>query len=119
MVVGANAFVNTGTAALTVTHAPVVLVPLVALLVTVGVMLVGAVMLALPLVLFTCGQLPNAGVELLVTGTMMVQVLAGFTIWRPATAMTLLPAVAVTVPPLQVPVTAPPLARSPAGSVSV
>ena len=80
MLVGANAFVNTGTAALTVTHAPEVLVPLVALLAMAEVMLVTAVMFALPLVLLTCGQAPDDGVVLLVTGTMMVQVLAGLTI---------------------------------------
>ena len=80
MVVGANAFVSTGTAALTVTHAPVVLVPLLALLEIVDVMLAVAVIFELPLVLLTCGQLPNVGVALLVTGTMMVHVLAGFTI---------------------------------------
>jgi hypothetical protein len=80
MVVGANALVNTGTAALTVTHAPVVLVPLVALLAIADVMLVTAVMFASPLVLLASGQVPNVGVVLLVTGTMMVQVLAGLTI---------------------------------------
>jgi hypothetical protein len=80
MVVGANAFVNTGAAAFTVTQAPVVLVPLVALLETVGVMFTAAEILALLLLLFTWGQLPNVGVALLVTGTTIVHVPVGFTI---------------------------------------
>ena len=52
------------------------------------------------------------------TGTVIVQ-LSPDSIWRPATVMVLVPAVAVTVPPEQVPPTAPaPIAR-PEGSVSV
>jgi hypothetical protein len=80
MVVGLKALVNTGVAAVTVTHAPVVLVPLVALLLTAAVMLVVALMLPVPLVLLACGQVPVVGVVLLVTGTMMVQLVCALVI---------------------------------------
>jgi hypothetical protein len=114
-----NALLTVGAAAFTVTQAPVVLVPLVALFVTAAVMLVRPEIALLPLVLFTCGHAPIVGVALVVTGTTIVHVVAGLTIWRPVTTMLLLPAVAVTPPPLQVPVTAPPVATKPAGKVSV
>ena len=80
MLAGLKALLNTGVAAITVTHAPVVLVPLVALLLTAALMLVVPLMLLVPLVLLACGQTPAVGVVLLVTGTMMVQVVAGLTI---------------------------------------
>ena len=57
----AKVLFSVGTAAWTVTHAPVVLVPLVALLETEAVMLVSVPRLALPLVLLACGQTPTVG----------------------------------------------------------
>jgi hypothetical protein len=110
-----------GVAAFTVTQAPVVLVPPpAALLVTAAVTLVVAEMLALPLVLLACGQVPVVGVGVVVTSTVIVQVVAGFTIWRLATVIVLAPPVAVTVPPEQVPPTFGVAAiRKPAGRVSV
>ena len=118
----ANTLSTVGTAAATVTQAPALgVTPLVALGVMAAVILVVVLMLLLLLVLaFGANvQAPAVGVAELVTGTIIVQVVAGLTIWRPATTILLLPAVAVTVPPVQVPVTAAPLAAKPAGSVSV
>lgn len=116
----ANTLLTVGTAALTVTQAPVVLVPPpAALLAMAAVMLAVADIAVLPFVLVACGQTPTVGVALLVTGTIMVHVVAGLMIWRLVTVMTLLPVVAVTVPIEQVPVTAPPDATIPAGKVSV
>ena len=114
-----NTLFTVGTAAFTVTHAPVVLVPLVALLVMAETIFVTLEIALLPLVLFACGHAPMVGVALTITGTIIVQVAAGLTIWRPATTILLLPAAAVTLPPLQVPIAAAPLATKPAGNVSV
>ena len=79
----ANALLTVGTAALTATQAPALgVTPLVALGVIAAVMLVVVLMLLLPLVL-TFGasvQAPTVGVALLVTGTIIVQVVAGLTI---------------------------------------
>ena len=52
-------------------------------------------------------------------GTMMVQLVCPLVICRPLTVMLTELAVADTVPPVQVPVTAPPLAIKPAGRLSV
>ena len=82
-------------------------------------MLVVAPIDAAPLVLVAIGQVPGVGAPAVVTGTMIVHVVAGFTIWSLVTTMVLEPAAAVTVPPLQVPVAAAPVATRPAGSVSV
>ena len=76
-------------------------------------------MFVVPFVLLACGQVPTVGVPDVVTSTMIVQLVNELMICRPATAMTFVPAVAVTVPPEQVPVTFEGVAmRSPAGSVS-
>src|SRR6185312_63300 len=63
---------------------------------------------------------PGVGVPDVVTGTVIVQLVAGLVMVRPVTTIWLEPAAAVTVPVLvHVPPTAPPVATSPAGSVSV
>src|SRR5882672_2435929 len=82
-------------------------------------MLVVALIELATLALLACGHVPAVGVPDVVTGTVIVHVVAGFTIWRLVTVMVLEPAAAVTLPPLQVPPAAPPVAASPAGSVSV
>ncbi len=82
--------------------------------------LVTALICALPLVLATCGQTPSAGVPDVVMLTVMVQVVCALVIVRPATVITLAPAVAVTLPPVQVPPTTDGVAITrPAGKVSV
>ena len=82
-------------------------------------MLVVAPIDAASLVLFATGQVPTVGVPEVVTGTVIVHVVAGFTIWRLVTVMVPEPAAAVTEPPLQVPPAAAPVAARPAGNVSV
>jgi hypothetical protein len=113
-----NTLLSVGTAAVTATHAPVVLVPPpVAVFEIDGVMFVVPETCALPFVLLAAGQAPVVGVAELVTGTVIVHEVP--VTWRLATVMALVPAVAVTVPPAHVP-PAPPLAMvRPAGSVSV
>ncbi len=71
------------------------------------------------LVLPTTGHVPTTGVPADVTGTVIVQVVAGFTTCRFVTVIVLEPAAAATEPPVHVPPAAPPVATSPAGSVSV
>ena len=116
----ANILLTVGTAAVTVTQAPALgVTPLVALGVITAVMFVVVLMLLFVLAFGASVQAPTDGAAAVVIGTMMVQVVAGLTIWRPVTTMLLLPAVAVTVPDVQVPVTAAPLATRPAGRVSV
>ena len=83
------------------------------------VMLVVALIDAAPLVLLASGHAPSVGVPEVVTGTVIVHVTAGLTIWRLVTVMVLEPAPAVTEPPLHVPPAAPPVATNPAGKVSV
>jgi uncharacterized metal-binding protein len=118
MVAGENAFVMAGVAAVTETHAPVVLVPPPAAeLPIAAVTFVVAVMAPLPLVLFATGQAPTLGVADVATGTVIVQ--DAPETWRPATVIVPLPAVAVTVPLVHVPPTAPAPTARPAGSVSV
>jgi hypothetical protein len=115
---GENAFVRAGVAAATVTQAPVVLVPPpAALLPIAALMFVSAEMAALPFVFATTGHVPAAGVPERATGTVMVQLVPA--IWRPLTVIVPLPAVAVTVPPEQVPPSAPAPTARPDGSVSV
>jgi hypothetical protein len=62
------------------------------------------------------GHAAVLGVAEFVTGTVIVQ--DAPVIWRPATVMVFVPAVAVTVPPAHVPPTAPAPTASPEGSVS-
>jgi hypothetical protein len=115
-----NALLTVGLAAVTLTQAPALgVTPLVALGVMAAVILVAVLMLLLVFAFGAKVQAPVVGVAEVVTGTMMVQLVSGLTIWRPATTMLPLPATAVTVPPVQVPVTAAPLATKPAGKVSV
>src|SRR6185436_13707555 len=71
------------------------------------------------LVFAATGQAAVLGVADGDTGTVIVQLVAGFTTWRPVTVIVLVPAVAVTVPPEHVPPTAPAPITSPDGSVSV
>ena len=118
----AKVLFNVGVAALTVTQAPVVLVPLVALLLTEAVMLVSVPRLPLPLVLLACGHTPTVGLAAVVTSTVRVQVVAGLVIWLLVMVMLPLPATAVREPPPRVQV--PPTfgvgaITSPAGKVSV
>jgi hypothetical protein len=115
-----NTLSSVGTAAFTVTQAPVVLVPPPAALFAIAaVTFVMPEICALPLVLFAAGHVPTVGAAAVVTGTVIVHEVAGATTWRAATVIVLLPAVAVTLPPVHVP-PAPPLASTrPAGSVSV
>jgi hypothetical protein len=87
--------------------------------VTLLVMLVVDPMFAEALVFEATGQAPITGVLAVVTGTVIVHVVAGFTIWRLATVIVLEFAAAVTLPPVHVPPAAPPVATSPAGNVSV
>ncbi len=117
----ANDLSTAGTAALTVTHAPVTLVPPpAALFATLAVAFVSDERLALPFVLLACGQVPTVGDGADVTSTVIVQLVAGLTIWRPATLIVPLPAVAVIDPPEQVPPTVDGEATTiPAGKVSV
>ena len=98
-----------GLVAVTVTQAPALgVTPLVALGVIAAVILVVVPMLLFVLAFGANVQAPIVGVAEVVTDTMIVQDVAGLTIWRPATTMLPLPAAAVTVPPVQVPVTAAP-----------
>ena len=114
-----NAFVRVGRG-LTLTQAPVVLVPLVALLVTTARKLDSPPILAVPLVLLATGQVPIVGEADVVTLTSMVQAVAGVTIWRPVTEMLPDAGVAVTVPPLQLPANPFGVAMTkPSGRVSV
>jgi hypothetical protein len=115
-----NALSSDGVAAFTVTHAPVVLVPPPAAEFAIAaVRFVVAEIAALPLVFAAAGHVLAVGVADTVTGTVIVQEVAGLTTWRPATLIVLEPAVAVTVPPVHVPPTAPAATARPAGSVSV
>ena len=77
----AKVLLRLGVAAVTVTQAPVVLVPLVALLVTEAVRLVGVPRLVLPLVLLACGQTPTVALAAVVTLTVMVQLVWALVIW--------------------------------------
>lgn len=115
-----KALFKVGLVAVTVTHAPALgVTPLVALGAITAVIFVVVPILLLVLAFGANVQAPTVGVAEVVIGTMIVQDVAGLTIWRPATTMLPLPAAAVTVPPVQVPVTAAPLAAKPAGNVSV
>ena len=81
MVVGENAFVSTGIAAMTVTQAPALgVTPLVALGVIATVTLVRPLMLLLVFALGASAHAAMVGLVAFVTGTMMVQVVAGLTI---------------------------------------
>ena len=81
-------------------------------------MLVVAEILLLPLVLFACGQVPSVNDAAVVMATVIVQV--PLMLLRLATVMVLPSAVAVTVPPVQVPPTTEgDDTRNPVGSVSV
>jgi hypothetical protein len=71
------------------------------------------------LVFAATGQAAVLGVADGDTGTVIVQLVAGFTIWRPATVIVLVPPAAVTVPPEHVPPTAPAPITRPEGNVSV
>lgn len=115
-----KALLTCGVAAVTVTQAPVVLVPPpAALLLTLAVMFVVALMLLVPFVLLACGQVPTVGAAAFATRTVMVQEVAGLTICRLVTVIVPLPAVAATLPPLQVPPTVEGEATTkPAGKVS-
>ena len=76
-----NTLSSVGCAAFTVTHAPVALVPPPAAeLAIAAVMLVLAVICALPFVFAITGHVPVAGVADVVIGTVIVQVVAGATI---------------------------------------
>jgi hypothetical protein len=73
-----------------------------------------------PFVLLASGQLPIVGAAAVVTSTVMVQVVAGFTIWRLVTTIVWASALAVTPPPVHVPPTFGTAATlSPEGKVSV
>jgi hypothetical protein len=115
-----KALSRVGTAAVTATHAPVVLVPPPAALLEIdAVTFVVAEIALLPFVLPAAGHVETVGVAALVMGTVIVHEVAGATTWREATVMVLLPAVAVTLPPEHVPPVAPLPTTRPAGSVSV
>src|SRR6185436_19724168 len=118
----AKVLFNVGVAAVTDTQAPVVLVPLVALLLTEAVMLVNVPRLPLPLVLLACGHTPTVGLAAVVTSTVNVQLVAGLVIWLLVMVMLPLPATAVREPPpsVQVPPTLGVAAITrPVGNVSV
>lgn len=125
IVVGANALVNTGTAAVVVTQAPADgTTPLVALGVIAAVTFVNADKLLFWLVLAfgTSVHAPKVGVSDDVTGTMRVQVGVAAIVVLLVMVMILVPAVAVRLPAAmrQVPVTVLGVATSkPAGKVSV
>ena len=108
-----------GAVAVTVTQAPVLLVPPPAAEFVISApMLVVAEILLLPLVLFACGQVPSVNDAAVVMATVIVQV--PLMLLRLATVMVLPSAVAVTVPPVQVPPTTEgDDTRNPVGSVSV
>jgi hypothetical protein len=114
--VGEKAFVSAGAAAFTVIHAPAVPPPELAIA---AVRFVAPEICALPLVLAATGQAAVLGVADVVTGTVIVQLVAGFTIWKLAAVIVALPAVAVSVPTVHVPPVAPLPTTRPAGSVSV
>ena len=74
----------------------------------------------LPFVFAATGQTPATGAPDVVIFTVIVQVVCRLVIVRLATVMVLLPAMAVTAPPAQVPPTVEGVATAkPAGSVSV
>ena len=120
-----KALSTVGVAALTVTHAPVLEVPLVALFDTEAVMLVVAVKFVVPLVLLADGQVAAVGVVVVVTGTVIVQVVGAPA--PPALMMKLeiwivrVPEVRVAVPAVQfaLVVTVEPLVVNPVGNTSV
>jgi hypothetical protein len=105
--VGENALVRAGVAATTVKHWST----------TLFVRFVVPVMAPAALVLAATGHAAVLGVADAVIGTVIVHE-APLT-WRPATVIVLVPAVAVTVPPVQVPPVPPAAMVSPDGSVSV
>jgi hypothetical protein len=76
----ANTLFTVGTPGRIVTHAPVVELPLVAELLTAAVIFVVLTIFEFPLVFAACGHAPMVGAAMVVTGTMMVQVVAGLTI---------------------------------------
>jgi hypothetical protein len=115
-----NALSIVGVAAVTVTQAPVTLAPPPAAeLATLAVTFVVAEIAPLPLVLFAAGHTETVGAAAVVTGTVIVQEVAGLTTWRLATVIVFVPAVAVTEPLEHVPPVAPAPTTRPAGSVSV
>ena len=75
------------------------------------------VIAAVPLVLAATGHAAVLGVVDAVTGTVIVHEVPA--IWRPATVIVFVPALAVTVPPEQVPPVPPAAIVRPDGSVSV
>jgi hypothetical protein len=79
--------------------------------------LVVPVIAVVAFVLAATGHAAVLGVAEFVTGTVIVQ--EAPVTWRPATVIVLLPAVAVTVPLVHVPPTAPAPTARPEGSVSV
>jgi hypothetical protein len=107
IVAGANALVSAGVAAVTVKHWSTTLL----------VRFVVPVIAVVAFVFAATGHAAVLGVAELVTGTVIVQ--EAPVIWRPATVMVFVPAVAVTVPPAHVPPTTPAPTVSPEGSVSV
>jgi hypothetical protein len=113
-----KALLSVGTAAVTATQAPVVLVPPPAALFEIDALtLVVPPIDAVPLVLFAAGHVETVGAAALVMGTVIVQ--EAPVTWRLATVIVPEPAVAVTVPPVHVPPVAPLPTTRPAGSVSV
>ena len=112
IVVGLNALVSTGVAAVTVTH----------WLVTLLVMPAVPVTLAAALVLLACGQAPTVGAAAVVTSTVRVQVAVEAIVVLLVKVMPVVPATAMRLPPAikQVPPTVLGVAMTkPAGSVSV
>ena len=75
------------------------------------------VIAAVPLVLAATGHAAVLGVVDAVTGTVIVHEVPA--IWRPATVIVFVPALAVTVPPEQVPPVPPEAIVRPAGRLSV
>ena len=116
MAAGVNVLTTLG-AATTATHAPVVDVPLVALLPIDDVRLASKVISLLPLVLLACGQTPTVGVALALTLTVMVQLATPAAIVPPVKVMFCEPLL-VTVPPHWLAVGAAATIR-PTGKVSV
>jgi hypothetical protein len=107
IVVGENALVSAGVAAVTVKHWSTTLLA----------RLVVPVIAVVALVFAATGHAEVFGVAELVTGTVIVQLAP--VIWRAATVIVFVPVVAVTVPPAHVPPTAPAPTATPEGSVSV
>ena len=104
---GEKAFVSDGVAAVTARHWSVTLL----------VTFVVPVIAAVALVFAATGQAAVVGVADAVTGTVIVH--DAPVIWRPETVIVLVPAVAVTVPPVHVPPVPPAAIVRPAGKVSV